>query len=100
MRLELDTAWGRSARLTIEFIAADILRWTFVHTAKPAPRPTESLAPGQAFRPKPPRWQIRPEPNGLLVTGLRFGLRIGFSPPSIRLGDRRGAKGPEAGDRS
>lgn len=90
MRIDLDTAWGRSARLTFEFIAADILRWTFVPKGEPAPRPTESLAMGGAFRPKPPRWQIRPRPDGLVVTGLRFGLRIGFFPPSIRLSDRRG----------
>ncbi len=33
---------------------------------------------------------MRPEPDGLAVTGLRFGLRIGFTPLSLRLLDRRG----------
>lgn len=90
LRLDLDTAWGRTARLVFELLAPDVLHWTFTPKGEAAPRPTESLLPRDASRLRPPRWQIRPDAQGLSVVGARLSPRIDFSPFAMRLVDPRG----------
>ena len=90
LRLDLDTAWGRTARLTFELLAPDILRWTFTPKGEAPPRPTESILPPGALRGRSPRWQVRPDAKGLSVVGTRLSPRVDFAPFSMRLLDRRG----------
>jgi alpha-D-xyloside xylohydrolase len=96
--VDLETAWGRPARLRIESAAKDIYRWTFVPGGAALRRqPTGIIENRPAGR---DAGTVKERPGGIALVGPRLSFEIHADPWFLRIVDRRGREvlGENPGD--